>query len=85
MTFKILRDHINDGESNGAHTSSWRDGVKGYEFKLFDDDGVLYFDGVSTVHDDERAFAPLDDFGSAFGCTSIKYRSMGIKGSFQTL
>jgi len=39
-------------------------------FRLFDDDGELYYEG-SLVGDD--LFAPLDDFGTPnAGCTSIE-------------
>lgn len=41
-----------------------------FSFKLFDDDGVEYFNGLSSKKWD---FEPLDEFGLAYGCTEIKY------------
>ena len=41
-----------------------------YSFKLFDDDGIEYFKGVSSEKWD---FKPLDEFGLAYGCSEIKY------------
>jgi hypothetical protein len=40
-------------------------------FQMLDDDGVLYFSGT-ICGDDYDGFEPLDDFGAAFGCTTIK-------------
>ncbi len=41
-----------------------------YSFKLFDDDGIEYFKGLSTK---KWGFQPLDEFGLAYGCSEIKY------------
>lgn len=53
---------------------------KGDTFKMYDDDGELYYTGrlvVSgeTTHDDEEAcIGPLDDFGMPnAGCTEIRW------------
>jgi hypothetical protein len=45
-----------------------------HPFRMFDDDGNLYYEGKSDDADSERAFDPLDDYGTPnAGCTSIKY------------
>lgn len=52
-----------------------------YKFRLLDDDGILYYEGASTV---PYSFAPLDDFGRGdSGCTEIQYQETG--GSWTTL
>lgn len=43
-------------------------------FKLADDDGVEYFEGVSSDSDSEGGFDPLDEYGVEFGCTVILYK-----------
>ena len=44
-------------------------------FRLLDDDGVVYYEGLSDDSDSEAAFAPLDDYGMPnAGCTSIQYK-----------
>jgi len=46
-----------------------------HEFKMYDDDGVLYYNGLSSDKDSEGAFSPLDDFGTPnAGCTEIRYK-----------
>lgn len=44
-------------------------------FKLYDDDGIEYFKGLSSNKWD---FQPLDDFGLNYGCTEIKYLDKNI-------
>lgn len=41
-----------------------------YKLRLYDGDGILYFEGISKV---SQTFEPLDDFGEAYGCTEIRY------------
>ena len=41
-----------------------------YEFRLVDDDGEVYCYGRTN---DNSSFAPLDDWGAHYGCTSIEY------------
>lgn len=43
-------------------------------FKLVDDDGIDYFEGVSSDSDSEEGFDPLDEYGAGFGCTTILYK-----------
>lgn len=46
-------------------------------FRLYDDDGNKYYEGV-YVGEDEDMFAPLDDFGGPnAGCTEIRYLENG--------
>ena len=40
-------------------------------FELRDDDNELYFRGYSTC---DSSFAPLDEVGESYGCTTIRYR-----------
>jgi len=49
---------------------------EGYEFRIFDDDGVLYYVGRCLA----KAFDPLDDFGTpGAGATSIEYYNSETK------
>ena len=41
-----------------------------YEFRLLDDDDMVYVEGVS---DDNSSLDPLDTEGVDYGCTSIMY------------
>ena len=47
-----------------------------YKFRLLDDDGEVYYYGVSS---NSSSFAPLDDFGMPNdGCTEIQYKKNGV-------
>jgi len=47
-----------------------------YRFRLLDDDGEIYYEGLS---DNDSDFSPLDDFGEPdAGCTEIQYFNAGI-------
>ena len=48
-----------------------------YRFRLLDDDGEVYFLGQSNDKSSQEAFTPLDDYGSAWGCTDIQYLENG--------
>ena len=49
---------------------------EGSAFRMFDDDGSLYYEGV--IAGDFTGFEPLDDFGTPnAGCTAIKYLRNG--------
>jgi hypothetical protein len=62
---------------------------QGRKFKIYDDDGELYYDGRIVFSDEslelesehglpDEAFAPLDDYGAPNdGATSIKYKFDG--------
>lgn len=59
----------------GADTSKCiqlkQDKNVGSKFRLFDDDGELYYEGRIIGKYD--GFEPLDDIGEASGCTYIEY------------
>ena len=42
-----------------------------YDFRLLDDDGIVYAYGKST---ENNSFAPLDRYESDYGCSEIQYR-----------
>ena len=42
-----------------------------YDFRLLDDDGIIYAYGKSTSPD---SFAPLDRYEPDYGCTEIQYK-----------
>lgn len=45
-----------------------------YQFRMYDDDGNLYYEGRSDDDNSGRAFDPLDDYGTPnAGCTTIRY------------
>ena len=46
-----------------------------YKFRLLDDDGTIMAYGLSTDCDTEAAFAPLDRYEGAYGCTCIEYKN----------
>lgn len=46
---------------------------RGEPFRMYDDDGVLYFEGVFCGNEETSGFEPLEDLGYAYGCTEIKY------------
>lgn len=51
-----------------------------YEFRLYDDDNVLYYEGRCadiTQVPEEQAFAPQDWAMNDSGCTSTKFRKVG--------
>ncbi|MCX7394475.1 MAG: hypothetical protein NTW75_10155 [Planctomycetales bacterium] len=49
-----------------------------YPFRLLDDDGGVYYEGLSDDDSSQEAFAPLDDFGEGYaGCVTIEYFRQG--------
>ncbi len=57
-------------------------------FKLFDDDGILYFSGKMTIglyNAGEQIFNPLDYASAAWGCTELKVRGPRDQGVFTTV
>lgn len=60
---------------------------EGRRFRLYDDDGELYYDGrIISIEGagSEDDFGPLDDFGMGnAGCTSIQYKN--DQGKWETL
>ena len=51
---------------------------KGHIFRLYDDDGILYYKGRLLTYGDMTdgiCFAPLDDFGAGWaGCTEVRWQ-----------
>lgn len=58
----------------------------GKAFRLYDDDGELYFSGVYLGPNDESMFGPLDDYGMPVaGATRIEYLDVDEAGTWSTL
>ncbi|NBQ52014.1 MAG: hypothetical protein EBU49_00315 [Proteobacteria bacterium] len=53
---------------------------EGVTFRLYDDDGILYYQGryFGLDGDEEMAFGPLDDYGINAGCTELRYEQKNI-------
>jgi hypothetical protein len=73
----ITSDLLDDGEKVGMCSCNFNEAkvaLLKHRFRLVDDDGEVYYEGVSDDRDSQRAFAPLDDFGRGYaGCTEIHY------------
>jgi hypothetical protein len=53
-----------------------------FEFRMYDDDGLIYYEGITDKDpmdsDEEDVFAPLNDFGTPnAGATRIEYKIGG--------
>ncbi|MBO88162.1 MAG: hypothetical protein CMP14_01460 [Rickettsiales bacterium] len=60
--------------SNNSELEKSLKAGKGQEFKMFDDDQTLYYEGL--IVGDYTGFEPLDDFGMPnAGCTAIAYKN----------
>lgn len=55
-----------------------------YDFRLLDDDGIVYAYGKSTDNSSEDAFEPLDCYEYVYGCTEIQYKNKQT-GVYETL
>lgn len=89
MAWIITGDHLwKPGDSGrsaeGTRSPGWseeKDAARPlsyafYRFRMYDDDGILYYEGRCTNDGD---FMPLDDFGEpAAGCTEIRYWRSGV-------
>ena len=89
----ITVDSIFDGQAVGTmgprETTLTADEIKKHPkrqaFKMFDDDGILYYRGFNVEGDDDDGFEPLDHFGMPnAGCTEIKYKN-DKTGAWETL
>ena len=93
MAWIIMVDHITDSDGKsrvGCRSPGWSEAKAAelgqaryapHGFRLYDDDGNLYYEGRSTVVD---SFAPLDDLGTPdAGCTEIRYWRPG--GTWESL
>jgi hypothetical protein len=59
-----------------------------YEFRLYDDDNVLYYEGRCgdiTQAPEEEAFLPQDWAAADSGCTSTKFRKAGSTAEWEDL
>lgn len=84
----ITNDVVSDGEDNGVmgprKVKYTKEEIKskGVQFKMFDDDGELYYVGYLLGGD---GFEPLDDFGEPnAGATEIQLRNTKT-GRFETV
>ena len=73
----ITNDLVDDGKKVGTSSCNFDEAQAAllkHRFRLLDDDGEIYYEGLSDDCESERAFAPLDDFGQGYaGCTEINY------------
>lgn len=78
----ITKDLIDDGKKVGTSSCNFDEAQAAllkHRFRLFDDDGEIYYEGLSDDCESEQAFAPLDDFGQGYaGCTEIDYFANGV-------
>ena len=73
----ITKNFINgDTYSVQVASSDYKEGKHlPYKFRIYDDDGELYFAGRSDDNSSEDAFLPLDDYAMpAYGATEIHYK-----------
>lgn len=70
--WKVTRDIINGGEHNTTTSAIYDSALDmPVQWRAYDDDGNLYFEGIMQEHD----FEPLDDFCMpGFGCTYLETR-----------
>lgn len=70
----ITHDYL-DNKDVKVCSRDWRPEAElNQRFRLFDDDGVLCYEGVSNDSESEAGFDPLDDYGTPnVGCTYIQY------------
>ena len=77
----ITNDLVDDGKKVGTASCNYdkaKAALLQHRFRLLDDDGEIYYEGLSDDCESERAFAPLDDFGQGYaGCTEIHYFTGG--------
>ena len=73
MRWTITIDHTGGGDA-GRGNFTGRAAELPFSFRLYDDDGELYYSGRSDDRDSEKAFAPLDWAMRHAGCTEIKYQ-----------
>ncbi len=80
MRWIITKDIIDDGDDNGIMSFDGppRENFPSKKFRMFDDDGELYYEGIAEPDDECSEFEPLDDYGMPnAGCTEIKYFENG--------
>ena len=78
----ITNDLVDDGKKVGTASVNYDEAKAAllkHRFRLLDDDGEIYYEGLSDDSDSQRAFAPLDDFGKNYaGCTEIHFFTDGV-------
>lgn len=74
-----ITDDVLEGKAIDIKSADWRPGqLLNQNFRLLDDDGWVYYIGVSNDSETEEGFAPLDDYGTPnAGCTEIQYLRNG--------
>lgn len=73
--YMITKDYLNDEYNRaGRKTKDYQGGQ--FKFRLLDDDGNVYYEGVS---DENYAPDPLDFGQWDVGCTSIQYYNKKTK------
>ena len=89
MLWLITKDHlfidgISDHNRMGQRDIMAPEDVQApyytHEFQLFDDDGILYYEGICQnpeTFDEDECCAPLDWAMNDAGCTTMKYRKRG--------
>jgi hypothetical protein len=76
----ITKD-LTDGKKLGTRSCDFDEAktvLLRHRFRLLDDDGEVYYEGLSDDCNSQQAFAPLDDFGRGYaGCTEVQYFQSG--------
>ena len=69
--WKITKNIIDNNDDHQVSSNFKNDVKLPYKFRLLDDDGKVYFEGLSN---DDSSFSPLDDYAlPSYGCTEIQY------------
>lgn len=63
--------------------AQWGEANLPFQFRLYDDDGELYYEGRCNDRESEKAFFPLDWASFDSGCTRIDY--LQDNGKWETL
>ncbi len=82
IAWVITNDYISDGENinrSNVDDTVLRDLKSSliHKFRIYDSDGELYYEGLSTNQDCETAFEPLDWAMYNDGATDITYLNNG--------
>ena len=76
----IHRDYLNHKTDNNEKVKQAVDNGW-HRFRLYDDDGELYYEGYSKI----MSFGPLAWAREYAGCTEIKYKNNLLKNNWITL
>jgi hypothetical protein len=87
----ITKDHLDDEPGGSFSVSGPSDAPddllaalakgRGHTFRLYDDDGELYYTGRGTwrgdaageAPDEDACYGPLGDYGAASGCVLVRW------------